>query len=274
MAADSPKPTGEREKALHCPRCDGRVALGSPALARETTSCGYKGYPALPSGNDGCRVTAQEALKAVLKEQVAPVLRSHGYKGSAPTWRRTSERGDVAVVNVQSSSFSSAAEVLCVINTAVAPRPWLDWSEVKFGRPVKSVKESDGLWRDRVHATDSRVTRGGEPWWGVTDTRSARMTADDMVEQLEATALPTLERLLRREEFVRTVREGDLGFAKSSSLPTFFDWALLTLLADEPPSEEFKALLAKVATSPEERTADAARRLTAWARDHQQARTN
>jgi len=177
------------------------------------------------------------------------------------------------VVNVQSSSFSSAAEVLCIINLAVAPRPWLEWSEVKFGRPVKSVKASDGLWRDRVHATDRRVMRGGEPWWGVTDATSARLTADDMVEQLQTAGLPMLERLLHREEFVRTVREGDLGFAKSSSLPTFFDWALLALLADESPSEEFDALMAKVESPAEARHADQARRLTTWARDRQRARS-
>lgn len=214
-------------------------------------------------------MTAQDALKAALKEHVAPVLRAHGYKGSAPTWRRASGVGDVAVVNVQSSSFSSAAELRCVINLAVAPQPWLDWSEVKFGRPIKSVKESDGLWRDRLHATDPRVMTGGEPWWGVSEAISARLSAEDMVEQLKTKGLPTLERLLDREAFVNTVRDGNLGFAKAQSLPTFFNWALLVLLADDRPSAEFTALLSKVETQDDVRHAEQARRLATWARDRQ-----
>jgi hypothetical protein len=55
------------------------------------------------------------------------------------------------VVNVQSSSFSSSDEVLCVINLAVAPEPWLAWQSEQFGRPLpKAVKEFHGLWRGRV----------------------------------------------------------------------------------------------------------------------------
>lgn len=218
-------------------------------------------------------MTAQEALKAVLRERVQPLLRSHAYKGSAPTWTLKTERGDVAVVNVQSSSFSSAEEVLCVVNLAVAPEPWLDWSAERFGKPVKAVKESNGLWRDRLHAQDTRVLRGGEPWWGVRDAATARLSADDMVEQLHTTGLPRLERLLQREQFVKTLREGDLGFAKSSSLPTFFDWALLVLLADEEPSEESAALLARVEADTTPLAAEQARRLAAWTRDRQKKRS-
>lgn len=218
-------------------------------------------------------MTAQESLKTSLRERLQPVLRDHGYKGSAPTWTLKNSRGDVAVVNVQSSSFSSAEEVLCVINVAVAPKPWLDWSEVRLGRPVKAVKESHGLWRNRVHARDSRVVRGGEPWWGVSDATTAQLAADDMVEQLQAGALPLLNRLLRRDEFLKTLRQGDLGFAKSSSLPVFFKWSLLVLLADEEPSAELETLLAEVEADSDALSREQGGRLAEWARERQRERT-
>lgn len=217
-------------------------------------------------------MTAQEALKAALRERIQPLLRSHGYKGSLPTWTRKNQAGDVAVVNVQSSSFSSAEEVLCVVNLAVAPKPWLDWSEVRFGKPVKAVKESDGLWRDRLHATDRRVSRGGEPWWGVRDTLTAGLAADDMAEQLQTTALPLLEGLLDRDQFIKTVRGGDLGFAKSSSLPTYFDWALLVLLADKAGSDDFEGLLARVEADDTALASEHVQRLIAWVRSRRPGR--
>ena len=218
-------------------------------------------------------MTAQEALKVALKEQLAPALRSQGYKGSAPTWRLTNNLGDVAVVNVQSSSFSSSSELRCIINLAVAPKPWLDWSQAKSGKSIKSVKESDGLWRDRLHPTDVRVMRGGEPWWGISDAPSARLAAADMVEQLQVSGLPTLQRLLNRQAFLQTLRDGDLGFAKSSSLPTFFDWAMAVLLADEPPSDELVERLASLGSSTEPRHAEQGQRLENWVRERQLARS-
>jgi hypothetical protein len=71
-------------------------------------------------------MTAQAALKAALRDIVAPAARTHGFKGSAPNWRRASAAGDWAVVNVQSSQYSSSGAVRCVINLAVAPAPWLE----------------------------------------------------------------------------------------------------------------------------------------------------
>ncbi|MBK9725395.1 MAG: DUF4304 domain-containing protein [Actinomycetales bacterium] len=66
-------------------------------------------------------MTAQDALKAALRDVLGPAARDRGYKGSAPTWRKSSAAGDWAVVNVQSSMFSSARELRCVV-TLPSPR--------------------------------------------------------------------------------------------------------------------------------------------------------
>lgn len=97
-------------------------------------------------------MTAQDALRAALRDQLGPAARRQGYKGSPPNWRKSSTAGDWAVVNVQSSSFSSAEHLQCVLNLAFAPEPWLRWQAEYLGAGMpKSVSESLGLYRERLH---------------------------------------------------------------------------------------------------------------------------
>ena len=209
--------------------------------------------------------TAQDALKIAIREQLGPALRSEGYRGSGTTWTRQSPRGDFAVVNVQSSSFSSRSEVTCVINLAVAPQPWLAWHAVQLGKPVpKSPKEYDGLWRDRLHATDEVKSRGGEAWWSVRDDSSAQKAVENMVGGLTMTALPRLSELLDREGLIRSVRQGDLGHIKAASARGFFDRALGLLLADDGPSDELALLLDRFADEPDERLIAYDRKFLPW----------
>jgi hypothetical protein len=94
-----------------------------------------------------------------------------------------------------------------------------------------------------------------------------------MVNQLQATALPTLQRLLDRQTFVQTVRAGDLGFLKSPAMPpTYFDQGLAILLADEPSSSALAELLATVELAAEPRTAVHRQRLADWVRERQRMR--
>jgi hypothetical protein len=198
-------------------------------------------------------VSAQDALKFVLREVVGPYLRSEGFKGSGATWTLTAPHGDRAVVNVQSSQFSSKSEVRCIVNIAVVPEPWWAWQSVQHGRALpKSVKESHGLWRERLQPSTGGDPRGSEGWWSVRDEATARAAAADMVSQLRADAVPRLRRLLDREAIQAAVRAGDLGFITARSSPVFFDRALAVLLADQGPSEELDALLARLAEERDE----------------------
>lgn len=187
---------------------------------------------------------APDALKLALRDGLAPCLRAEGFKGSGTTWVSQTTLGDAAIVNVQSSSSSNRTEVLCVVNLAIAPDPWLDWRSVQLGKPrSKSLKEHDGLWRQRMYPTVSARVRGSEEWWAVRDTQSAELAVHDMVEGLRTSALPRLRELLTRQGLIASVREGDLGLIKSTSAGGFFTRALALLLADQGPSDELSSLL-------------------------------
>ena len=152
-----------------------------------------------------------------------------------------------------------------MINLAVAPQPWLAWRAVQLGKLVpKSPKEHDGLWRDRLHATDEDKARGSEAWWSVRDDPSAQKAVENMVGGLTTTALPCLSKLLDREGLVRSVRQGDLGHIKAASARGFFDRALALLLADDGPSDELSLLLDRFADEPDERLTAYDRRFLPW----------
>lgn len=182
-------------------------------------------------------MTVQEALKIALRDVLGPCSRSHGFKGTAPTWRKSTPSGDWAVMNVQSSSFSSAEHLKCVINLAVAPEPWLRWSRVELGpRMPKSVTESLGHYRERLHPEGTAPDQ--DVWWEITDAASATSAVADMAVQLDAAGWPVLDRLLRPESMLEQVRTGSLGNCKRSSFGVFFARSEALLLMDGGPSPE------------------------------------
>ena len=187
-------------------------------------------------------MTAQEALKVALRDVLGPCARSHGFKGTAPTWRKSTPAGDWAVVNVQSSSFSSAEHLKCVINLAIAPEPWLRWSRVKLGAAMpKSVTESLGLYRERLHPEGTEP--GLDAWWEITDAASARSAVEDMVVQLDAAGWQTLDRLLKPENMLGQIRTGILGHWRQPSAGVLFARAEALLLMDGGPSPELHGRL-------------------------------
>lgn len=188
-------------------------------------------------------MTAQEALKAALRDIVSPAARAAGFKGSGTTLRRTNEEGDWAIVNVQSSSFSDRDQLRCVINVAVAPKPWLEWMEHSLGRMPKAVPENLGLFRDRLHPSGS--PEGIDTWWEVGDSAaSATAAALDMVQVLERHGWPKLSGLLDRSRFLEQVRSGELGHIRSAfGYAGYFARAEAILLTELGPSEELEQLL-------------------------------
>lgn len=212
-------------------------------------------------------MTAQEALKAALRDVVGPALRSPGYEGTAPNWRRSTAAGDWAVINIQSSAFSSAGSLRCVINLALAPEPWLRWWKEKLPRLMpKSVTESSfGLYRQRLHpaGTPERV----DGWWEVSDDASAVAAATDMVAQLNAVGRPVLDRMLADGRVLEQVRRGDLGNLTKEHHAVFFARAEALLLMDNGPSEELEEQLrhAREGCIPTQR--EAALHFDTWVRD-------
>jgi hypothetical protein len=210
-------------------------------------------------------VTAQDALKAALRDHLGPAARRHGYKGSAPNWRKSSPVGDWAVVNVQSSSFSSADHLRCVVNLAFAPEPWLRWQAERLGTGMpKSVSESLGLYRERLHPDGT--PEGTDGWWDVTDDESASAAVEGMVAQLDRAGWPVLETMFSREAMMSRLRDGDLGMMKRSNFGVFFARAEALLLMDAGPSDLLESQLDYALSNVMPRQRDHAQRFDAWVR--------
>jgi hypothetical protein len=189
--------------------------------------------------------TAQESLKLVLRDQVGPSLRLRGFKGAGANWHLKNTAGDVAIVNIQSSRYSSKDEVKCVINLAVVPEPW--WSmkaSMSLSTKPTTPKEYDGLYRDRVHPSQTPAI--GEAWWQITTEASAIAVAADMIQQFEAEGIPALTRMLDRGQLIAALRKGDFGMWKGEANRLFFDRALAVMLSDHGPSAELDDLLLKI----------------------------
>jgi hypothetical protein len=145
------------------------------------------------------------------------------------------------VVNVQSSSQSTAEEVRCVINLSLAPAPWLEWLNTSMRSLPKSITASLGLYRDRLHPSGSPA--GRDIWWQVHEGADAQEVAQDMVVQLKAHGLPRLLELLDRENLLAAVRARDLGFFKGPDLEVFFKRAEAVLIAGRGLTPELEELL-------------------------------
>jgi hypothetical protein len=210
-------------------------------------------------------MTAQEALKAELRDLLGPVARSHGYKGSAPTWRKSSTAGDWAVVNVQSSSWSTSQSLRCVVNLAFAPEPWLRWERehLAAGMP-ESVTESLGLYRERLHPEGT--PEGTDGWWELCDVDSARAAVVDMIVQLDRSGWPVLESMFTREAMLGRVRDGDLGDMRRGNFGVFFARAQALLLMDDGPSDALESQLRYALDNVMPRQREHAERFDSWVR--------
>jgi hypothetical protein len=208
-------------------------------------------------------MTSQDALKAALREQLGPEARRHGYKGSPPNWRKASEAGDWAVVNVQSSTWSSAARLPCVVNLGFAPEPWLRWMAHDLGAGMpKFVSESLGLYRERLHPAGTPA--GIDGWWEVSDKPSARDAVADMITQLDRSGWPVLEEMFSREAMMARLREGNLGMMKRASSDVFFARAEALLLMDRGMSDALEAQLAYALSNVIPRQREYAEQFDAW----------
>ncbi|WP_286930663.1 MULTISPECIES: DUF4304 domain-containing protein [Aeromicrobium] len=211
-------------------------------------------------------MTAQAALKAELRTKLGPAARAHGYKGTAPTWRKSSAVGDWAVVNVQSSSFSNAEHLRCIVNLAFAPEPWLRWEAELLGQAMgRSVTESLGMYRQRLHPEGT--PEGTEGWWDVTDPQSASRAVNDMLVQLDRAGWSELDRMFSREVLLARVRDGDLGWLTRTPGDVLFARAEALLLMDAGPSDALATQLDCALSNVTPLGRPTAERFDKWVRD-------
>ncbi|GII25592.1 DUF4304 domain-containing protein [Planosporangium mesophilum] len=155
---------------------------------------------------------ARNAFHAMLDKRIDPVLRSAGFRRSSGTWRLTAAHGDIAVVNVQKSQWTSTDEVPFFVNLAVLPAAWWEYCSQIFLQGCRVAPlESDGLLRRRLDPPEDRPTpvRGG---WQVHDATSAGACGLVLSEQLDRVAIPELRAMLDRDHLFEFIRSGAEGW--------------------------------------------------------------
>ncbi len=148
----------------------------------------------------------------------------------------------MAIVNVQSSAYSTSSHVRCIVNMAVVPEPAQRWLASRPYSKPRQVHYSEGIYQDRLRptGTDDLV----EVWWDVYDTASAGVAIADMLSQLHAHAWDRLDTLLSQDALLSAAIAGDLGFLKRRNGNEFsFAKAQALLLMDAGPSDALNAAL-------------------------------
>ena len=210
-------------------------------------------------------LNAQNALKVALNEFVGPAVRDAGFNGSGKTWRRVNGHGDWAIVNVQSSAWSTSEELRCVINISLVPQPWIAWTSHLLDQEVpKTPGEASGLYRDRIHPTGSPANT--DTWWTARNEADAGAVARDMVLRLTTDALPLLANLLERPKLLESLRNKDLGMVRGAGWDLHFMRAEAVLRAEEGMSPTLEELLDDIDRHSGEKLRTNAERLISWVR--------
>lgn len=190
---------------------------------------------------------AEEAFKHLLSA-VAKLLKPRGFKRQRSTFHWQAPNS-WSVVNVQKSQWSSADSKTITINLAVASKPLLHLDMWGVGtREPPAEHHCD--WRIRLH----RVTGGPEQWWEVSDQRTGRMAAQDILPTLETHACPLLVELSPVTGLPRLCDVPGIVTPPDSvikhriaQLGEGEEWQeaarLLAMLGDDQPAASFKAAL-------------------------------
>jgi hypothetical protein len=197
---------------------------------------------------------ASEAFRLLLRDHLRPLLRAEGFAGSgASTWRRRSERGDWAIVNLQRSRQAGRSlptgqdGVWFTINLAVVSNPWWEWVTAYYEdhyvererRRSTLPDAAAGYWRTRLNAP-AHLSVGYPNWWTVHDGESAHACGRDVTARLTGTGIPEVLRHLPRDAQLTAARTGRFDGTGNWGERA----ALAVLLADDGPSPELDRLLA------------------------------
>ncbi|GAA1407629.1 DUF4304 domain-containing protein [Catellatospora coxensis] len=93
--------------------------------------------------------TIRQAYLDMIKSQLAPLLRAHGFARSSGTFRRFDAEGDATLLDVQGSTGSGRHASLFYVNVGVSTSRWLLFREAQYADP-----------RMRTHATATTAQ-----WW-------------------------------------------------------------------------------------------------------------
>ena len=137
---------------------------------------------------------ARHLFWVLLRDQVGPLLRAEGFRGSGQSWRLEHPSGNAALIRIQRSRWNTADSVQFTINLAVASKVVWDWQLTRepgrgpAARPSALYANDCPLWR-RIGAG-----LGEDGWWTITSGMRLEPVAASVVEALRGRAIPLLER--------------------------------------------------------------------------------
>ena len=110
-------------------------------------------------------VTAQDQLRALLREDIAPRLRQAGLTGTERTFKVSSHEF-FAQIGIQSSTSSTAERVKFTANVQVISKAAWDAARVEMkwlpARPSPNVTYPvSGSWQERI----GTLISGSDQWW-------------------------------------------------------------------------------------------------------------
>ena len=143
---------------------------------------------------------AQAMFQSVLRDQVAPVLRAHGWKGSGREYKRASDLYR-AFINFQKSVHNTKDEVEFTVNLgvlnddAIAERS-AAWGEAieQWGRDVIAIP-TWGSWVTRIGFL---LPTRRDKWWRLVTGKSPEKIATEVVNALTDYALPAVEQQMNK----------------------------------------------------------------------------
>jgi Domain of unknown function (DUF4304) len=146
-------------------------------------------------------VKAQEAFAVMMREQIAPALRSLGLKGSGQSYSIPSEK-HWALIGFQKSGASSAAAVKFTVNLTIQSReawakayedsPWIG------KKPSPNVRSgAPGGWTSRI---GHLLPTPRDHWWWVEPDRPTAPVADEVVAAVRDYGLPEMRQRMANSD--------------------------------------------------------------------------
>jgi hypothetical protein len=153
--------------------------------------------------------SAQEMFKAMLRDEVAPALRSMGFKGSGQNFALPSD-SHWALLGFQRSQSNDRSRVSFTVNVVVVPRDvwergsraaWPDLGEGLRNRPTANAALSPKVepafegrfWHRRIGVL---MPAGRDTWWEIDADSDVPRLAGEVVASIRGYALPTMRERL------------------------------------------------------------------------------
>ena len=128
----------------------------------------------------------------MLRDRIAPALRTLGFKGSGPVFSLPNEKHH-AMLGFQKSVSSTASEIRFTVNALVVSKDaWKkareEWSYIPQ-RPSPNASWGDFVWQSRMgHLLPERE----DAWWRLSASADVERLAGELVDAIQEYMLPEI----------------------------------------------------------------------------------